>query len=79
MYTHRVDVLDRADDDAVVVAVAYHLNLILLPAEQRLLNQHLTYGGEAQAARNDLYKLLLRVSDPTTATTEGEGGANNGG
>ena len=38
---HRVDVLDRADDDEVVVPVADDLELELLPAEHALLDEHL--------------------------------------
>ena len=41
MDAHRVDVLDRADDDDVVVLVAHQLELKLLPAEHRLLEQDL--------------------------------------
>ncbi len=41
VHAHRVDVLDRADDDAVVVAVAHDLELELLPAGDRLLDQDL--------------------------------------
>jgi hypothetical protein len=41
VHAHRVEVLDRADDDAVVVAVAHDLELVLLPAEHRLLDEHL--------------------------------------
>ena len=41
VHAHRVDVLDAADDDDVVGLVAHHLQLELLPAEHRLLDQHL--------------------------------------
>ena len=34
VHAHRVDVLDRADDHDVVVAVAHHLELELAPADQ---------------------------------------------
>ena len=49
VHAHRVDVLDRADDHHVVVAVAHHLELELAPADHRLLDQHLPdrAGGEA--------------------------------
>ena len=48
VHAHRVDVLDRADDHDVVVAVAHHLELELAPADHRLLDQHLAdrAGGE---------------------------------
>ena len=45
VHAHRVDVLDRADDDHVVAAVAHQLELVLLPAEHRLLDQHLVRWG----------------------------------
>ena len=44
---HGVHILDGADDDHVVRQVAHHLQLILLPAQQRLLDQHLR---QAQSA-----------------------------
>jgi hypothetical protein len=41
MHAHRIDVLDGADDDAVVRLVADHFHLILFPAEQALVDQDL--------------------------------------
>ena len=41
VHAHRVEVLDGADDDHVVVAVAHQLQLELLPPEHRLLDEHL--------------------------------------
>ena len=41
VHAHRVDVLDRADDHGVVGAVAHDLELELLPAGDRLLDQDL--------------------------------------
>ncbi len=38
---HGVEVLDGADDDAVVVAIAHHLHLVLFPADQRLVDEQL--------------------------------------
>ena len=38
---HRVEVLDRAHDDDVVERVAHHLELELVPAAHRLLDEHL--------------------------------------
>ena len=40
MHAHRVDVLDRAHHDHVVVAVAHQLELEFLPAEDGFLDQH---------------------------------------
>ena len=50
---HRVDVLDRADDDGVVRAVAHDLELELLPAGHRLLDQDLGDGAGGQALGGD--------------------------
>ena len=48
VHAHRVEVLDRADDHDVVALVAHELELELLPAEDRLLEEHL--GGRASSA-----------------------------
>ena len=62
VHADRVDVLDRADDDGVVGRVAHELELVLLPAEDRLLEQHL--GGRAlvQALADDADEVLLGVA-----------------
>ena len=41
VHAHRVEVLDGADDHDVVGVVAHHLELVLLPAHDRLLEEHL--------------------------------------
>ena len=63
VHAHRIDVLDRADDDEVVVGVAHHLELEFLPADDRLLHQDFVDRAEAQAARGDLPELLDVVGD----------------
>ena len=50
VHAHRIEVLDRADDDAVVAAVAHDLHLEFLPAEHRFLEQHFVVG-EASSPR----------------------------
>lgn len=63
MHAHGVDVLDGADDDDIVSEVTHDLELVLLPAEQGLLDEHLlgVRGGEAGAA--DVLKLGPVVGD----------------
>ena len=70
---HRIDVLDRADDDAVVGAVAHDLHLVFLPAEHRFLDQHLVRRRGAQAAADDLLELLAVVGDAAAGAAQGEG------
>ena len=70
---HRVDVLHVADGDAVVGAVAHHLVLDLLPADQGLLEQRLADGARRDAAGHDLPELLFGVGDAAAGPAEGVG------
>jgi hypothetical protein len=74
VHAHRVEVLDRAHDDAVVGGVAHHLHLEFLPAQHRFLDQHLAGGRQLQAAGGDLDQLLAVVGDAAAAAAEGEAG-----
>src|SRR5437899_9461155 len=49
VHAHRVEVLDGADDHDVVVLVAHQLQLVLLPPQDRLLQEHL--GGDRKSTR----------------------------
>ena len=79
MDAHRIQVLDRAYDDAVVAPVAHDLHLELLPAEHRLLDQHLGGGGCFEPALADLHELLAVVRDAPAGPAQGEGGADDRG
>ena len=67
---HRIDVLDRADDDAVVRLVADHLHLVFLPAEHALLDQH--FGGRrgVEAALDDLEEFGAVVGDAAAGAAD---------
>jgi hypothetical protein len=75
---HGVQVLDGADDDAVVLVVPHHLHLVFLPTQDGLLDQQLAGGRQVQAALADLDEFLVIVGDAATAAAHGEGGADNG-
>jgi pimeloyl-ACP methyl ester carboxylesterase len=62
--THRIQVLDRADDDDVVVQVANHLELELVPAAHGLLHEHLADRRFLDAAL-DLRPQLGGIRNPT--------------
>ncbi len=79
MHAHRIDILDGADDDAVVVLVADDLHLVFLPAEHRLLDQHLASGRGVEPALDDLEELLAVIGDAAAGAAEREGGADDGG
>src|SRR6478735_6506783 len=74
---HRIDVLDRADDDAVVVLVANDLHLVLFPAEHRLLDQHFGSRRGFQTSLHDLEELVAIVGNATTGAAQREGRADD--
>ena len=76
--THRVEVLDRAHDDAVVRVIANDLHLVFFPAEHRLLEQHLRGWRGVQTARDDLLEFLAVVGDAAAAAAHRERRADHG-
>src|SRR5438552_1332719 len=72
VHPHRVEVLGRADDDAVVVAVAHHLRLEFLPAEHRFLDQQLARRRGFQPALADRHELLAVVRDSAARASQRE-------
>jgi len=66
MHPHRVDILDRADDDRIVEAIAHHLHLKLFPPDQTLVDQH--FGGRrCFEPRADEMLIFLAVIGYATA------------
>ena len=55
---HRIDVLDRADDHRVVVAIAHDLELELAPTEHRLFEQHLPDRARVEGALESIAQLV---------------------
>ena len=70
VHTHRVDVLDRADDHAVVGAVAHHLELVLLPSRDRLLDEDLADRARRQPIGGHPLELVGVGGDAGAASTE---------
>ena len=68
---HRIEVLDRADDDAVVVLVAHHLGLEFLPADERFLDENLADRRRFEAALGHGIELLAVVGDAAAGAAEG--------
>ena len=77
MYAHRVDVLDRADDDHVVGVVAHHLQLELPPADHGLVEQNLPDRRGLEPDRDDPLELTGAARDAAAATAEREGGTHD--
>ena len=79
MHAHGVEVLDRAHDDAVASAIAHDLHLVLFPALDGFLHEHLAGRRELEALTHDLAQLLLIVCDTTTRAAEGKARAQHAG
>ena len=77
MHAHGVDVLDRTDDDAVVVLVANDLHFELFPAEHQFFDQHLGRGRRVETALDYLHELGLVEGDTAAGAGKREGRAND--
>ena len=77
VHAHRVDVLDRADDHDVVHPVAHQLELVLLPAEDRLLEEHLGGRARLQTGTRDAAQVHLVVRHPGAGAAHRERGAHD--
>jgi hypothetical protein len=77
MHAHRVDVLDRTDDDGVVRAVAHHLELELLPPCDRLLDEDLVRRARVEAPGRERAQLVVLVREARSATAEHERGPDD--
>ncbi len=78
MDPHGVEVLDGADDHHVVGGVTHHLQLVLLPTDNRLLHQNLVRGRGVDPPHGHLLILFHVVSDAAAGAPQGEGGADDG-
>jgi hypothetical protein len=72
MHAHRIEVLDRANDDDVIGAVAHHLQLELFPTDDGFLDQHFVDGAEIESAGDELAELLAVVGDAAAGAAERE-------
>src|SRR5512138_862841 len=78
MDAHRVEVLDRANDDAVIVAIAHDLHFVLFPTNHRFFEQDLARRRRIEAACNDLLELLAVIGNAAAGSTESEGRTDDG-
>src|SRR5262249_31916897 len=74
MDPHRIEILDGADDDDVVGLVAHDLQLELLPADDRLFDEHLADGAEVEAPGDEQAELIDVVGDAAARPAERETG-----
>ena len=67
---HRIDVLDAADDHAVVGVVTHHLELVLLPAVHRFLDEDLADRARLEPVGRHALELLGRGGDSGSTSAE---------
>ena len=79
VHAHRVDIFDRADDDAIVRLVADHLHLEFLPAEHAFFDQHLVGGRGVDAALDDVEELVSIIGDAAAGAPQREARPDDGG
>ena len=72
VHAHRVEVLDRADDHDVVGVVADDLQLELVPAAHRFLDEHLRDRRLREAALDLPLQLLVRLGEAAAVAAERE-------
>ena len=77
MHAHGVEVLDGADDHAVVLLVAHDLHLDFLPAQHALLDHDLRRGAGGKAARGHFLQILQIVGHAAARAAQGKGRAYN--
>ncbi len=79
VHAHRIEILDRADDDAVVGQVAHHLELEFLPAERALFDEHFVNRGERDAALQDVHEFFAVIGDAAAGSAQCEAGTQDAG
>ena len=72
MNAHRIKILDRADDDDVVLQVAHHLEFVFLPAEYRLFNQNFVNRAQIESPLDDFFVLFVVVCDSSARSAQRE-------
>ena len=77
MHTHRVEVLDRAHHDHVVVTVTHQLELEFLPAVDGFLDQHVGRRGCGEAVTGHPVDVFGGVGHARAEPTHGERRANH--
>ena len=79
MNAKRIDIFYKADCYHIAVFIAYNFKFKLFPAEDRLLNKHLTYKACLKTSCTDRFKLVLVVYKSAACAAHGVCGTKNNG
>jgi hypothetical protein len=77
MDAHRIDVLDEADRDHLILGVSHDLEFQLFPAEHRFFDEHLVHHAGSQPPGGDGLQFLDVVDQASTRAPEGVRGSDN--
>ncbi len=77
VHTHGIEVLDGADDDAVVVFIPDNFHLVLFPADQGFVDQQFVGRRQVQTTGTDFLELVAVVGNTAAGAAHGEGGADD--
>ena len=77
MHAHGVHILDRADDNGVVGAVAHDLHLEFLPTDDGFFDQHFVGGRNVETMLHDVEEFLAVIGDAAAGAPERERGADD--
>ena len=70
MHTHRVEVLNRTNNDAVVLAIPHHLHLVFFPADHRFFDQHFLGRRGIKTAAADGDEFFAVIGNTATGAAE---------
>ena len=79
MNTHRVNIFDGADDDAVVGGITHDFHLIFFPTDNAFFHQYFIGWGCIDAALDDFEIFLAVIGNAAARAAHGEGRADDGG
>ena len=68
MYTERIDVLDEADCDHIVVRITHNFQLQLFPAENGFFYKHLSYQTRLKSTGADCFQFFYVVYETAACT-----------
>ena len=77
MNAHRIKVLNRTNDDDVIIFIAHHLQLEFLPAVQRFFNRKFTGTRQHQPAFCDGFELFCGGDQTAAGTAHGKRRTNH--
>ena len=79
MYSEGIDILDEADCDHLSLSIADNLELELFPAEDRLLNKHLSNEAGLDTTLADNLKFFCIINESAAGTAHRVSGTQNNG